>query len=83
MDKNNVTTSGSPTGPQDIFIEHLDYEIDEVTNSKYYKLSMISICKLKSLDLEMERKAVKLVSRGKALEIEAYAVESSIKEEVH
>ena len=31
--------NGSATGPQDIFIEHYDYDAEEITNVKYYELN--------------------------------------------
>ena len=44
---------------------------------------MISTCKFKSMDLEMEKTGLKLLSRAKAIEIKAFAVEGTIKESVH
>ena len=79
---NNTITTGAPTGPQDIFIEHYDCEINEISNVKYYELNKISTCKLKPMDLEMETTGVQLLSRAKAIVIKAFAVEGTIKESV-
>ena len=45
----------SATGPQDIFIEHYDCDVDEISNVKYYELNTISTCKFKPMDLEMTK----------------------------
>ena len=78
---NNLTT-GPPTGPQDIFIEHYDCEINDIY-VKYYEIIKISTCKFKPMDLEMEKTGVQLLSRAKAIDIKAFAVEATIKESVH
>ena len=79
---NNTITNGPPTGPQDIFIEHYDCEINEISNVEYYELNKIT-CNFKPMDLEMEKNGVQLLSRAKAIETEAFAVEGTIKESVH
>ena len=71
--------NGSATGPQDIFIEHYDYDADEITNVKYYKLNKIRTCKFKPLDLDMTKTEVQLLSKAQAVEIKAYAVAGTIK----
>ena len=38
-------SNGSATGPQDIFIEHYDWDVDEISNVKYYELNKISTSK--------------------------------------
>ena len=80
---NNTFTAGPPTGPQDIFVEHDDSEINEISNVKYYELNKISTCTFKPMDLEMEKTGVQLLSRAKAIEIKAFAVEGTMKETVH
>ena len=50
---NSTISTGSPTGPQDIFVEHYDCEINEMSNVKYYELNKISTCTFKPMDLEM------------------------------
>ena len=74
--------NGSAVGPQDIFIEHYDCDAEEITNVKYYELNKISTCKFKSLDLEMTKTEVQLLSKAQAVEIKAYAVTGKIKEKV-
>ena len=74
--------NGSATGPQDIFIEHYDCDAEEITNVKYYELNKISTCKFKSLDLDMTKTEVQLLSKAQAVEIKAYAVAGTIKERV-
>ena len=73
---------GSATGPQDIFIEHYDCDAKEITNVKYYELNKISTCKFKPLDLDMTKTEVQLLSKAQAVEIKAYAVAGTIKEQV-
>ena len=72
-------TTGSPTAPQDIFIEHYDCEVNEVSNVKYYEHNKISTCKFKPLELDIEKTKVQLLSRVKSIEIKAFAVEATIK----
>ena len=79
---NSTITAGSPTGPQDIFVEHYDWEINEISNIKYYELNKISTCTFRPMDLEMEKTVVQLLSRAKAIEIKAFAVERTLKETV-
>ena len=74
--------NGSATGPQDIFIEHYVCDAEEITNVKYYELNKISTCKFKTLDLDMTRTEVQLLSKAQAVEIKAYAVAGTIKERV-
>ena len=74
--------NGSATGPQDIFIEHYDFDAEEITNVKYYGLNKISTCKFKPLDLDMTKTEVQLLSKAQAVEIKAYAVAGTIKERV-
>ena len=74
--------NGSATGPQDIFIEHYDFDAEEITNVKYYELNKISTCKFKPLDLDMTKTEVQLLSKAQAVEIRAYAVAGTIKEHV-
>ena len=66
--------NGSVTGPQDIFMEHYDCDVDEISSVKCYELSKISTCKFKPLDLEMRKTEVKLLSKARAVEIKAFAV---------
>ena len=73
---------GSAIGPQDIFIEHYDCEAEKITNVKYYELNKISTCKFKPLDLDMTKTEVQLLSKAQAVEIKAYAVAGTIKEQV-
>ena len=80
---NNTISNGPPTGPQDLFVEHYDCEINEISNVKYYELNKISTCRFKPMDLEMEKTGVQLLSRVKAIEIKAFAVEGTIKETDH
>ena len=80
---NNTISTGPPTGPQDIFVEHYDCEINEISNVKYYELNKISTCTFKPMDLEMEKTGLQLLSRAKAIEIKAFAVDGTIKETVH
>ena len=74
--------NGSATGPQDIFIEHYDCVAEEITNIKFYELNKISTCKFKPLDLYMKKTEVQLLSKAQAVEIKAYAVAGTIKEQV-
>ena len=74
--------NGSATGPQDIFIEHYDCDVEEISNIKYYELNNISTCKFKPLDLELNATEGQLLSKTRAVEIEAYAVSGTIKERV-
>ena len=88
IDKNlqtniNILTTGPPTGPKDIFIEHYDCEINEISNVKYYELNQISTCKFKPMDLEIQKTGVQLLSRAKAIEVKAFGVEATIKDSVH
>ena len=80
---NNTNSTGQPTGPQEIFVEHYDCEINEISNVKCYELNKISTCTFKPMDLEMEKTGIQLLSRAKAIEIKAFAVEGTIKETVH
>ena len=88
-EKNNLTTSGSPTRPEEMSKEHFDCEVDEVskklhiTKVKNYGINKISTCKFKPLDLEMERTGVQQKSSAKAVETKAFAVEATIEEKVH
>ena len=83
FDKNLSQNNNSiTTGPQDIFIEHYDYEINEISNVKYYELNKISTCNFKPMDLEMEKTVVQPLLRAKAIEIEAFAIEGTIRESV-
>ena len=72
----------SATGPQDMFIENYDCDVEEISNVKYYELNKISTCKFKPLDLEMNSAEVQLLSKARAVEIKAYAVSGTIKERV-
>ena len=74
--------NGSATGPQDIFIEHYDCDVEEISNVKYYELKKISTCKFKPLDLEMNTAEIKLLSKARAVEMKANAVFGTIKERV-
>ena len=74
--------NGSATGPQDIFIEHYNCDAEEKTYVKCYELNKISTCKFKSLDLDMTKTEVQLLSKAQAVEIRAYAVAGTIKERV-
>ena len=74
--------NGSATGPQAIFIEHYDWDAEEITNVKYYELNKISTCKFKPLDLDMTKTEVQLLSKAQAVEIKAYAVAGTTKERV-
>ena len=74
--------NGSAIGPQDIFIEPYDCDAEEITNVKYYELNKISTCKFKPLDLDMTKTEVQLLSKAQAVEIKAYAVAGTIKEQV-
>ena len=73
---------GSATGPQDIIIEHYDWDAEEITNVKYYELNKISTCTFKPLDLDMTKTEVQLLLKARAVEIKAYAVAGTIKEQV-
>ena len=46
-------------------------------------LIKISTCKFKPLNVEVEKTRAQLLSRAKAVEIKAFAVEATTKEEVH
>ena len=75
---------GSATGPQDIFIEHYDCDAEETTNVKYYELNKISTCKIKSLDLDMTKTEVQLISKAQAVEIKhTQSQEQLRKNDVH
>ena len=74
--------NGSATGPQDIFIEHYDCDVNKINNVKYYELNKINACKFKPLDLEMTRTEVKLLSKARAVEIKPFAVTGTIRERV-
>ena len=47
IDLTGRNINGSANGPQDIFIEHYDCDVDEISNVKYYELNKISTCKFK------------------------------------
>ena len=51
---NNLSTAPT-TGPKDIFIEHYDCEINEISNVKYYELNEISTCKFKPVELRWRK----------------------------
>ena len=77
----NNLTAGPPTGPQNFFIERYDCEINEISNVKYYELNKMHL--QIHLNLEMEKTGVQILSRAKAIEIKAFAVEATIEESVH
>ena len=64
-------------------MEHYDCEINEVSNVKHYEFNKISTCKFKPLGFEVEKTKEHLLSRAKTIKINAFAVEATIKEEVH
>ena len=66
--------NSSVTGPQDIFIEHYDCDVDEIRNVKHYELNKISTRKFKPLDLEMTKTEMQLLSKARAVEIKTSAV---------
>ena len=74
--------NGSATGPQHIFIEHYDCDVEEISNVKYYGLKKISTCKFKPLDLEMTKTEAQLLSKAQAVELKAFTVTGTIKERV-
>ena len=49
--------NGSATGPQNIFKEQYDCEVDQISNVKYYEMNKISTCKFKPLDRNNKRKS--------------------------
>ena len=74
--------NGSATGPQGLFIELYDCEVDQIGNVKYYELYKISTCIFKPLDLEMTKTEVQLISKAKGVEFKGYAATGTIKERV-
>ena len=79
---NNTITTGPHSGPQDIFAEHYDCEIDEISIVFYHELNKVSTCTFKPMDLEKEKTGVQLLSRAKAIEIKVFAVKGTLKEAV-
>ena len=67
IDLTGQNINGSATGPEDIVIEHYDCDVDEISNVKYYELNKISTCKFKSMDLEMTKTEVQLLSKARAV----------------
>ena len=63
--------NGSATGPQDIFIEHYDCDVEEITKVKYYELNKISTCIFEPLLLDMTKTEVQLLSKAQVVEIKS------------